>query len=92
MQAAGRVVHDGVPTGVEVCHAMVHSGPFPACSRPDTTSVGPHAMRRWCRPVALQNFPDALLPLELQESNPQRIMRQVDGVCVLPGGTTGSAS
>lgn len=86
IQSAGRVVHDGVPTGVEVCHAMVHSGPFPACSRPDTTSVGPHAMRRWCRPVAFQNFPESLLPAELQAGNPRRILRQVDGAFATEGG------
>jgi NADP-dependent aldehyde dehydrogenase len=44
--------------------------------------VGPHAVRRWCRPVAFQNFPDALLPAELQENNPRRIVRQVDGAFV----------
>jgi len=42
-------------------------------------------MGRWCRPVAFQNFPDALLPAELQENNPRRIVRQVDGAFVVPG-------
>lgn len=77
---AGRLVVNGVPTGVEVTAAMVHSGPFPACSRPDTTAVGPLAIRRWCRPVCYQNVPDTLLPEELRESNPLRIFRIVDGV------------
>jgi NADP-dependent aldehyde dehydrogenase len=72
-------VHDGVPTGVEVCAAMVHSGPFPACTRPDTTSVGTRAIRRWCRPVAFQNVPAGFLPEELREENPRRIARLVDG-------------
>ncbi|MBK7878327.1 MAG: aldehyde dehydrogenase (NADP(+)) [Planctomycetes bacterium] len=78
-RVAGRVVHDGVPTGVEVCAAMVHSGPFPACTRPDSTSVGARAIRRWCRPVAFQNVPDELLPEELCEANPRGIARLVDG-------------
>ncbi|MFZ4575700.1 MAG: aldehyde dehydrogenase (NADP(+)) [Phycisphaerales bacterium] len=76
---AGRVVFNGVPTGVEVCDAMVHSGPFPACNRADSTAVGRFAMRRWCRPVAYQNCPDPLLPAELRESNPLGIGRRVNG-------------
>ena len=76
---AGRVVHGGVPTGVEVCDAIVHSGPWPACSRPDSSSVGPLALRRWCRPVAYQDCPQALLPKELQDQNPFGIRRLVDG-------------
>jgi alpha-ketoglutaric semialdehyde dehydrogenase len=76
---AGRVIVNGVPTGVEVAPAMVHSGPFPACSRPDSTAVGPFAIRRWCRPVCFQNTPDELLPEELREHNPLAIDRIVDG-------------
>ena len=76
---AGRVIFNGVPTGVEVCGAMVHSGPFPACNRPDSTAVGPLNIRRWCRPVAFQNTPEVLLPAELRESNPLSIFRVVDG-------------
>lgn len=62
MDVAGRVVINGVPTGVRVCEAMVHSGPFPACNAPETTAVGPRALERWCRPVCLQNWPVAALP------------------------------
>lgn len=58
MDVAGRVVVNGVPTGVRVCDAMVHSGPFPACNAPETTAVGPRAIERWCRPVCLQNWPE----------------------------------
>lgn len=58
MDVAGRVVVNGVPTGVRVCDAMVHSGPFPACNAPQTTAVGPRAIERWCRPVCLQNWPE----------------------------------
>jgi acyl-CoA reductase-like NAD-dependent aldehyde dehydrogenase len=73
---AGRVVVNGVPTGVEVCTSMVHGGPHPACNRPDTTAVGSFAIRRWCRPVCYQNTPDALLPEELREGNPLGIARR----------------
>lgn len=60
MDVAGRVVVNGVPTGVRVCDAMVHSGPFPACNAPETTAVGPRAIERWCRPVCLQNWPEQI--------------------------------
>jgi alpha-ketoglutaric semialdehyde dehydrogenase len=86
---AGRVLHAGVPTGVEVCSAMVHSGPLPASNRPDHTAVGPLAVRRWCRPVAFQNIPAELLPEELREENPRRIERLEDGRRVLAGGQAG---
>ncbi|MEM7755360.1 MAG: aldehyde dehydrogenase (NADP(+)) [Planctomycetota bacterium] len=75
----GRMVFNGVPTGVEVCEAMVHGGPFPASNRPDATAVGPMALERWCRPVAYQNTPGALLPPELRDDNPAGIRRKVDG-------------
>lgn len=86
-QRAGRLVLNGVPTGVEVGPAMVHSGPFPACNRPDTTAVGPFAAHRWCRPVAYQNFPNDLLPAELRDSNPLRIFRVIDGKRTEPMGS-----
>ena len=76
---AGRVLFGGFPTGVEVNHAMVHGGPWPASSDSRSTSVGSAAILRWVRPVALQNFPDALLPPELQDDNPSRLRRLVDG-------------
>ena len=75
----GRVVINGFPTGVEVCHAMVHGGPFPATSDGRTTSVGTRAIHRFTRLVCYQGFPDALLPAELRESNPLGIRRLVDG-------------
>ncbi|MBX3410172.1 MAG: aldehyde dehydrogenase (NADP(+)) [Phycisphaeraceae bacterium] len=81
---AGRVLHAGVPTGVEVCPAMVHSGPLPASNRPDHTAVGSLAVRRWCRPVAYQNMPDDLLPPELREKNPMGIERLIDGARTAP--------
>lgn len=76
---AGRLIVDGVPTGVEVNSAMQHGGPWPSSSRPDTTSVGGRAMRRWLRPMCYQNWPDAWLPPALQEANPLGLRRLVDG-------------
>ncbi|MEX2093516.1 MAG: aldehyde dehydrogenase (NADP(+)) [Pirellulales bacterium] len=76
---AGRVILNGFPTGVEVCHAMVHGGPYPATSDGRSTSVGTLAIERFTRHVAWQNCPDALLPAALQEANPLGIHRLVDG-------------
>lgn len=78
-QKAGRVIFNGFPTGVEVTHAMVHGGPYPATSDPRFTSVGSLAIYRFARPVCFQNFPDAMLPPELQEANPLGIRRLRDG-------------
>jgi NADP-dependent aldehyde dehydrogenase len=75
----GRVVFNGYPTGVEVGFAMQHGGPYPATTAPGTTSVGAFAIRRFARPVAYQNVPDALLPPELQQSNPLALLRMVNG-------------
>lgn len=75
----GRFIINGPPTGVRVCHAMVHSGPWPSCSRPDSTAVGPRAIERWCRPICFQNAPDDMLPLELRDSNPLGLLRLVNG-------------
>ena len=75
----GRVLFDGYPTGVEVCHAMVHGGPYPATSAPLTTSVGTLAIRRFARPVCYQNVPDRYLPPELRNENPRRLWRLVNG-------------
>lgn len=72
---AGRVVFNGFPTGVEVCHSMVHGGPFPATSDGRSTSVGTQAIYRFTRPVAWQDCPDALLPAALQSGNPKKIDR-----------------
>ena len=76
---AGRLVYNGFPTGVEVCHGMVHGGPAPATSDGRSTSVGPRAITRFARLVCWQDFPDSLLPSELQEENPLKISRIVDG-------------
>ena len=78
-QKAGRVVINGFPTGVEVCSAMVHGGPFPATTDSRTTSVGTAAIYRFVRPVCYQNMPQALLPPELQDENPMAITRMING-------------
>jgi NADP-dependent aldehyde dehydrogenase len=76
---AGRVLFNGWPTGVEVGHAMVHGGPFPATSNGATTSVGTLAIDRFLRPVSYQNAPASLLPAELQDTNPLGIWRSFSG-------------
>ncbi len=76
---AGRLIFNGFPTGVEVCHAMTHGGPYPSTSDGRTTSVGSRAADRFLRPVSYQNFPEAALPDELKESNPLGMLRLVDG-------------
>jgi alpha-ketoglutaric semialdehyde dehydrogenase len=75
----GRILFNGYPTGVEVCHAMVHGGPFPATSDGRSTSVGTQAIYRFARPVCYQDMPDAVLPKELRRANPLGIMRMVNG-------------
>jgi NADP-dependent aldehyde dehydrogenase len=76
---AGRLLFNGVPTGVEVGHAMVHGGPWPATSAPHSTSVGTRAIARWARPVCYQDAPEALLPLALRQDNPLGLLRMRDG-------------
>jgi 2,5-dioxopentanoate dehydrogenase len=75
----GRLVLNGFPTGVEVSHAMVHGGPYPATSDGRSTSVGSQAIFRFSRPVCYQGFPDAGLPDELKDGNPLDLWRMVDG-------------
>ena len=77
---AGRLLVNGYPTGVEVGHAIVHGGPYPATSDSRTTSVGTLAIERFLRPVCYQDFPEALLPAALQGGNPLGIERVLDGV------------
>lgn len=76
---AGRIVFNGFPTGLEVSHATVHGGPYPATSDGRSTSVGTRAIERFVRPLCYQDCPDELLPPELREANPSGIRRLVDG-------------
>lgn len=75
----GRLIVNGLPTGVEVCHAMVHGGPFPATTDSRSTSVGTAAILRFARAVCYQGFPQSLLPDELKDGNSLSIWRMVNG-------------
>lgn len=75
---AGRILFNGVPTGVEVCNSMVHGGPSPATTDSRFTAVGINAVKRWVRPVCYQNCPDNILPPALQDANPLGIWRMKD--------------
>jgi NADP-dependent aldehyde dehydrogenase len=77
---AGRLIANGWPTGVEVAHAMVHGGPFPATSDGRSTSVGTLAIERFLRPVCYQDFPDALLPRPLQREVVESLPHRFDGL------------
>jgi len=77
-EVCGRLVMNGVPTGVTVCTAMQHGGPYPATTDSRFTSVGSDGIRRFARPICYQNFPDALLPEELKNSNPLGLWRTVN--------------
>jgi len=79
---AGRVLFDGWPTGVQVGHAMVHGGPFPATSDSRTTSVGSLAIERFLRPVCYQDTPAALLP-EVLRDDVTGVPRRIDGTLVI---------
>lgn len=78
-EKVGRILVNGYPTGVEVCDAMVHGGPYPATSDARGTSVGTLAIDRFLRPVCYQNYPQALLPEPLRDSNPLGLRRLVNG-------------
>lgn len=78
-EKAGRVIFNGVPTGVAVNHAMHHGGPFPATTDAKYTSVGTTAIYRFVRPIAFQDSPAGLLPDELKADNPLEIWRMVNG-------------
>jgi NADP-dependent aldehyde dehydrogenase len=75
----GRLVFNSFPTGVEVCPSMNHGGPWPAASFASHTSVGTTAILRWTRPIAYQGFPQAALPIELQDRNVNNLWRTIDG-------------
>ncbi|MEO5996533.1 MAG: aldehyde dehydrogenase (NADP(+)) [Chitinophagaceae bacterium] len=77
-QIAGRILFNGVPTGVEVCASMVHGGPYPATTDSRFTAVGINAVKRWVRPVCFQSCPEYLLPDELKNFNERKILRLVN--------------
>ena len=74
----GRIIFNGVPTGVEVCSAMHHGGPYPASTDSRFTAVGTDSIKRWVRPFCFQDWPDHLLPKELKNGNPLGISRSVN--------------
>jgi NADP-dependent aldehyde dehydrogenase len=75
----GRIIFNSAPTGVEVCPSIFHGGPFPATTDSRFSSVGSSAIVRWVRPVCFQNWPQSMLPAELQNDNPLGILRKVNG-------------
>ena len=75
----GRIIFNGYPTGVEVCHSMHHGGPYPATTDSRSTSVGTGAIKRFLRPICFQDMPQNMLPDALKDSNPLGIWRLVDG-------------
>ena len=75
----GRIIFNGVPTGVEVCPSMVHGGPYPASTDSRFTAVGINSIKRWVRPFSYQNWPNDLLPDELKNENPLQIQRTING-------------
>ena len=75
----GRMIYNGVPTGVEVCPSMVHGGPYPASTDSRFTAVGIHSIKRWVRPFSYQDWPNSLLPAELKNENPLGISRLING-------------
>ena len=74
----GRLIFNGVPTGVEVCPSMQHGGPYPASTDSRFTAVGINSIKRWVRPVSYQNWSNAALPDALKNENPLGILRTVD--------------
>ena len=75
----GRLIANGVPTGVEVSSAMVHGGPYPAATDPRFSAVGITSIQRWVRPACWQDWPQDQLPPELRDGNPRGIVRLVNG-------------
>jgi NADP-dependent aldehyde dehydrogenase len=74
----GRLIFNGVPTGVEVCPSMTHGGPYPSSTDSRFTAVGIHSIKRWVRPFSYQDWPNDLLPNELKNENPLGIIRLVN--------------
>lgn len=74
----GRLILNGVPTGVRVALSMQHGGPFPATTDGRFTSVGGDGIRRWARPLSYQSWPDHLLPDALKNNNPLQLWRTIN--------------
>ena len=76
---AGRLIFNGYPVGIEVCHSMHHGGPYPATSHSYFTSIGTRCIQRFVRPVCYQDWPNSQLPLALQNENPRGVWRMING-------------
>ena len=74
----GRIIYNGVPTGVEVCPSMTHGGPYPASTDSRFTAVGIHSIKRWVRPFSFQDWPNEQLPAALKNENPLGLLRLVN--------------
>ncbi|WP_372755774.1 aldehyde dehydrogenase (NADP(+)) [Mariniflexile sp.] len=74
----GRIIFNGVPTGVEVCASMQHGGPYPASTDSRFTAVGVDSIKRWVRPFSYQDWPNNLLPDALKNENPLGLLRKVN--------------
>ena len=74
----GRIIFNNVPTGVEVCEAMQHGGPWPSTTDSRFTSVGADAIKRFARPISFQNYPNEFLPNELKNENPLNLWRTIN--------------
>jgi NADP-dependent aldehyde dehydrogenase len=79
-EKVGRIIFNGMPTGVEVCASMNHGGPFPATTDARYSAVGHDAINRFSRPISYQDCPESLLPEVLKDGNPLNVHRTVDGV------------
>ena len=79
-ERVGRIIFNGVPTGVEVNPSMLHGGPYPASTDSRFTAVGVKSIDRWVRPLSYQDFPNELLPDYLKDNNPKNILRLVNGI------------
>ncbi len=75
----GRLIFNGYPVGLEICHSMHHGGPYPATTISSATSIGTRAIQRFVRPICYQDWPDAQLPEALQNGNPRNLLRLVNG-------------
>lgn len=79
-QKVGRLLNDKMPTGVAVCAAMNHGGPFPATGHPGFTAVGvPGAIVRFSMLQCFDNVRPHRLPTVLQDENPDEVWRRLDG-------------
>jgi alpha-ketoglutaric semialdehyde dehydrogenase len=76
----GRIIFNGVPTGVDISPSMQHGGPYPASTDCRFGAVGIDSAQRFVRPVAYQDCPEYLLPEPLKNSNLLNILRRVNGV------------